>query len=194
MLALAGAAGIAAAAAGCRPTGTPIVDPLYAGLFGALVTYVCSRASRQTLLVFSVVAVAMSRAWLEIPAATALLIAFGSMLPKHSRRRVGALIGALGVETLLRWPSVAFHGSTAAVAGAVLVPLFVSAYRRSSTVERRRARRMLVLTGVVAVGLSVPLLLATLLAKTNISVGQLAAESAFGDVSSGRRGLGNTTA
>ncbi len=165
------------------------MDPLYTGLFAALITYVCSRASRVALLVFSVVAVAMSRAWLEIPATAALLIAFGSMLPKHSRRRVGALIGALGVETLLRWPSVAFHGSTAAVAGAVLVPLFVSAFRRSATAERRRAKRMLVLTGVVVVGLSIPLLLAMFLARTDISVGQLAAESALGDVSGGSAAL-----
>jgi len=189
VLTLAGAAGIAAAAAGCQPTGTPIVDPLYAAVFAALVTYVCSRASRETLVVFSVVAVAMSRAWLEIPAAAALLIALGSILPKHSRRRVGALIGALSVETLLRWPSIAFHGSTAAVAAAVLALLFVSAYRRSSTVERRRAKRMLALTGVLAVGFSVPLLFASSLARTDISVGQLAAESAFGDVSSGSAAL-----
>jgi hypothetical protein len=133
--------------------------------------------------------VVLSRTWLEIPAAAALLIAFGSLFAKHSRRRVGALIGALGVETMLRWPSIAFHGSTAAVAGAVLAPLFVSAYRRSSTVERRRAKRMLALTGVLAVGFSVPFLLATYLARTDISVGQHAAESAFGDVSGGSAAL-----
>ena len=132
VLALALAAGIAAATAGCRPTGTPIVDPLYTALFAAFVTYVSSRASRETLLVLSVVAVVMSRAWLELPAAAALLIAVGSMFPRHSRRRVGALIGTLGVETLIRWPPIVFHGSTAAISAAVLVPLFVSAYRRIS--------------------------------------------------------------
>jgi hypothetical protein len=189
VLALAGAAGIAAAVAGCRPTGTPIVDPLYAAIFAAFVTYVCSRASRETLLVFSVVAVAMSRTWLEIPAAAALLITVGSLFHTQSRRRVGALIGALGVETMLRWPSVEFHGSTAAVAGAILAPLLVSAYRRSSAVKRRRAKRLLALTGALAVCFSVPLLLATYLAKTDISVGQRAAESAFADVGGGSAAL-----
>ena len=189
VLALAGAAGIAAAAAGCRPTGTQIVDPLYTGLFAALVTYVCSRASRETLVVFSVVAVAMSRAWLEIPATAALLIALGALLPKHSRRRVGALIGALSVETLLRWPSIAFHGSTATVAGAVLVPLFVSAYGRFSSRERRRANRMLALAGALVVVLSVPVLFATFLARTDILGGQRAAETALGEVSNGSAAL-----
>jgi len=185
VLTLAGAAGIAAAAAGCRPTGTQIVDPLYTALFAALVTCVCSRASRPTLLVFSVVAVAMSRGWLEIPAAAALLIAFGSLFPQHSRRRVGALIGALSVETLLRWPSIAFHGATAAVAGAVLVPLFVSTYGRFSTVERRRAKKMLGLAGALVVVVSIPVLVATVLAGTEILGGQRAAEAAFGEVSNG---------
>ena len=165
--------------------GQPIVDPLYAAIFAALVTYVCSRASRETLLVFSVVAVVMSRTWLEIPAVAALLIAFGSLLPKHSRRRVGALIGALGVETMLRWPSVAFHGSTAAVAGAVLAAVVRLGLQTLLDRGTAASQEDVALTGVLAVGFSVPLLLATFLARTDISVGQRAAESAFGDVSGG---------
>ena len=98
---------------------------------------------------------------------------------------MGALIGALSVETLLRWPSIEFHGSTAAVAGAALVPLLVSAYRRLSTVEQRRAKTVLAVAGVLAVVLSVPLLLSGALARTEIAVGQRAAETAFGDVSNG---------
>jgi hypothetical protein len=185
VLALAVSAGIGAAVADCKPTGTPVVDPLYSALFAVFVTYVCSRASRDTLLVLSVVALVMSRSWLDIPAGAAVLIAFGSLFLKHSRRRVGALIGALSGETLLRWPSIGFHGSTAAVAGAALVPLLVSAYRRLSTPERRRAKRVLALTGVLVFVLSVPVALASVLAKTEISGGQRAAEAAFGDVSSG---------
>ena len=69
---------------------------------------------------------------------------------------MGALIGALGVETLLRWPSIAFHGFTAAVAGVVLVPLFVSAYRRFSSENGGEPGWLLAVT-VLAVGFSVPL-------------------------------------
>jgi hypothetical protein len=128
----------------------------------------------------------MSRAWLEIPAGAALLVVLASLFPKHSRRRVGALVGALGVEVMLRWPSLGFHGSTAAVASAVLVPLFVSAYRRLSTVERRRAKRLLALAGVFVVVLSAPFLLAASWVGRDLSVGQRAAQTAFGDVSNGR--------
>ena len=185
VLALAVAAGIAAAAAGCRPTGTGIVDPLYAALFAALVTYACSRASRETLLVFSFVAVVMSHAWLEIPAIAALLIALGSLFPRHSRRRVGALIGTLGVETLLRWPPVAFHGSTALVGGFVLMPVGISAYRRVSGSRQRYAKRALALMGTAAVVLSIPLVVAVVMAHGDISTGQHAADAALSDVSNG---------
>ena len=186
VLALAVAAGVAAATAGCRPTGTPVVDPLYTALLAALVTFACSRASRATLVVFALVAVVMSRTWLEIPAVVALLIALGSLLRKHSRRRIGALIGVLGVETMVRWPSVGFHGSTAAVAMAAVVPLLVSAYRRFSSAERRRARRALVLAGGLVVVLSAPFLVAVSWIRTDMSVGQRAAQTAFADISNGR--------
>ncbi len=152
VLALSAAAGIAGATAGCRPTGTRILDPIYAGLLAAAVTYACSRASREALLLLAVVAVVMSRQWLEVPAAAALLIALGSLFPRHARRRVGALIGALGVETLLRWPPFAFHGSTALVGGVVVVPVCFTAYRRVSTSRRRDARRVLAVVGTVARG------------------------------------------
>ncbi len=185
VLLLAVAAGVAAMAAGCRPTGTHFIDPLLAALFAALVTCVCSRASRETLLLFSAVVLVMSRGWLELPAATALLIAFASMFPRYSRRRVGALIGALGVEVLLRWPSTTFHGFTAVVAVAVLVPVFISAYRHLSTTGRQRAKKVALLTGTLAIVLTAPVVLAVALARTDITAGQRAAQTAFDDVSSG---------
>jgi hypothetical protein len=185
VMGLAVAAGASAAAAGCRPMGTRIADPVYTAVFAALVTYVCSRASRETLLVFSAVAVVMSRRWLEIPAAAALLIAFSSVLPRHSRRRVGALVGALAVETLLRWPPLGFDGFTAVVAGVVLVPVLFSAFRRASTAERRRAKRGMAVIGAIAVVLSVPLVVAAAMARGAISTGQHAADLALSDVSNG---------
>ena len=192
VLALAAAAGIAGAAAGCHPTGTTFADQLEAAVFAALVTFVCSRASRETLLVFSAVTLVMSRSWLYIPAAAALLVAFYSVSLPHSRRRLGALVGALGVEALLRWPPIAFHGSTAAVAGAVLIPVLVSAYQRMSTAERRRAKEILTLTGTAVVVLSIPVLIAAALARTDISAGQSAAQAALGEMSNGNSALATT--
>jgi len=185
VLALSAGAGVAAAAAGCRPTGTPILDPLYVALFASLVTYVCSRASREALLFFSALAVVMSRGWLEAPAIAALLIALASLFLRHSKRRVGALIGALSIETLLRWPPVAFHGSTALVGCVVLVPVSISAYRRVSASRRRFAKQVLALVGTAAVVLSIPLVVAVILTRGDIVRGQHAADAALSDVSNG---------
>ena len=185
VLALAIASAIGGALAGCHPTGTRFVDPMYAALFAAFVTFVSSRASRETLLVFTAVAVVMSRSWLEVPAALALLVAFFSVFPEHSRRRVGALVGALGVQALLRWSPVVFSGATAVVAGATLVPLLASAYRRIPRVHRRRAIRAVLVIGAAAIVLSIPAAVAVALVRADTVSGQRAAQVALDDVSNG---------
>jgi len=95
-------AAIAGAAAGCHPTGTVVLDPIYVGAFAAFVTYVASRASRETLLVLAAITVVMSRGWLYAPAFVSLALASYAVIPRHSRRRLGAVVGALSVVAVLR--------------------------------------------------------------------------------------------
>src|SRR5579872_4302116 len=135
-LAVASAAG--GAVAGVHSTGTPFVDPLYGALLAFVVTLAASRASRETWLAASAACVVMSRAWLLFPALAALAVGVVSVRAHRSRRRSGALVGALVSQALLRWPPVFLHGFTAMIAALVIGLLLVSAYRRSSTRVRRR--------------------------------------------------------
>ncbi len=88
------AAAIGGALAGCHPTGTPALDSIYAALFAAAVTWAGARAPRGTLLWLGVLAVAMSRSWLLVPALAALLLAFAGVWPRRPNPLLGALSGA----------------------------------------------------------------------------------------------------
>ena len=135
------AAAIGGALAGCHPTGTPALDPIYATLFGAAPTRAAARAPQGTVLWLGVLAVAMSRGWLLIPALAAFLLAFAGVLPRRPNAILGALTGALAVQVVLRWPPMAFHGATALVAVAATGPCLVGAVRTLSAPARRRVRR-----------------------------------------------------
>lgn len=186
--AIAAAAG--GALAGAHPTGTPVLDPLYSAALAAAITLVASRSSREVWLVVSAVAVVMSRSWLLLPAFGALVLAFASVYEHRSRRRVGAAVGALVSQLVLRWPPVLFHGLTALVATVIVVLLVMSAYRRSS----RRVKRSMawVAGGVVAVLvlLALPVSIEALLARSEVTHGEHAAESALTQVEDGYSSAG----
>lgn len=183
LVALLAAAG--GAVAGCHPTGTGVLDPLYSSVFAALVTYVASRASRETLLVLAAVSVVMSRGWLYLPAIASLALAFYAVIPRHSRRRVGAVVGAVSVEVMLRWPYTEFHGFSALVAAAAIVPVSVSAYLRLSDAGKAQARRAAAWIGATAIVVCLPLLICAGLALGKISDGKQAADAALADMSEG---------
>ncbi|MGH9030095.1 MAG: DUF4012 domain-containing protein [Acidimicrobiales bacterium] len=182
-LALATAAG--GALAGCHPTATPVVDPLYSAALAAIVTFAASRADRETWLVVSAGGVLMSRGWLVLPALCALGLAVTSVAARRSRRRTGGLVGALLSQVLLRWPPFLFHGFTALVAAIVVALLVVSAYRRARTKTRRRI--LVGIGGVVGVFvlLSLPSVVGALLVRGDLTNGEQQAERAFDSVSGG---------
>src|SRR5580704_16866747 len=147
-------------------------------LLAALVTYIASYCGRQAHLYLAAICVAMSRSWLLVPAFAALGIAFSQVFQERSRRRTGALIGAVAAQVMLRWPPIWFHGSTALIAGATTVYLAASAYHRQPKRVRRRARReAAIAVGVLAV-LALPLVVAAVLGEASVSQGQQAAVSA----------------
>lgn len=185
-LALAVAAGVGACFAGCHPTGTPVLDPLYRGVFAGVVVLAASRAARGTILWMAAVATAFSRGWLLAPAAAGLLIGFGGALRVRPSRWLGALAAAVSVQVVLRWPHEAFLGLTALVAAAATVPALVAAL----AVLSRRARRWLLWAAggliVVAGVLVVPLLVEGALARNQLALGIDNAEAALRSVSSGQ--------
>jgi hypothetical protein len=179
------ASAVGGALAGCHPTGTRIVDPLYAAALAALVTYACSRARRWTWLTLSAVAMVLTRDWLVIPAAAALLVAFASVWPSRGRRRVGALIGAVAIQVIMRWPATGFHGLTALIAAVAIFPCLISAYRQSSIARRRHVRWAVAGTGAIALLFAVPFALAALRARSAVTRGVSAAEGALSAVNAG---------
>ena len=186
-IAIAIAAAAGGATAGCHPTGTAVLDPLYTAATAAVVTLAASRANRVTLLVLAVVGVAMSRHWLLLPALAALALAFGATLPRRAYPLLGALSGAVAVQVMLRWPARGFQGLTAAVAVAAVTPCLLSAFGRLS--RRHRRRTMLGAGGLLtlAVVLSVPAVIEALAARSDINAGIQATEGALSGLTSGAR-------
>ncbi|MGH9114634.1 MAG: DUF4012 domain-containing protein, partial [Acidimicrobiales bacterium] len=192
--ALAIAAGVAAAFAGCHPTGTPVIDPLYTALFAAAVTLAASRAGRATVLWLGFVATAATRGKgiLVAPAVAALAVAFAGAFPRRARPVVGATAGALAVEVALRWSSFGFHGATALVAAAAVLPCLASATVRLPSWGRRWVRRGAIAVVVVAVVLVIPVVVEGLATHGRVNRGIVASESALGSVSAGDAGSATT--
>ncbi len=179
------AAAIGGALAGCHPSGTPAVDPMYAAAFAAAVTWAAARASRGALLWLGVLAVVLSRGWLVVPALAALLLAFAGVWPRRPNAILGALTGALAVQVVLRWPPVGFHGATALVAVAATGPCLVSAVRTLSPLARRRVRRWTIGLVTLAIVLSIPAAVAALLAHSELSQGIAEADVALASIGNG---------
>ena len=179
------AAAIGGALAGTHPSGTPVVDEIYAALFAAAVTWAASRAPRGTLLWLGVLVVVMSRSWLFVPALATLGLAFGGVFPRRPNALLGALTGALGVQVVLRWPSIGFHGATALVAVAAVAPCLVAAVRTLSAPARRRVVWSAFGLLALAVVVSIPAAVAAYMAHSQVSQGIDEAEGALGSISNG---------
>jgi hypothetical protein len=124
-LLLVAAAGGGGALAGAHPTSTVVVDPLYAALFAAAVTYLSGRAGRPAVLWLGGVALVLSRGWLIAPALAGLVLAFSTTVVRRPPPLVASAAGALSVEVALRWPPVGFHGATALAAAVAVTPVLV---------------------------------------------------------------------
>jgi hypothetical protein len=182
---LAAASAVGAALAGCHPTGSPVVDVLYAAAFGALLPVATSRSNRATTIVVAGVAVAMSRGWMWVPSGVALGVAFGSAWKRRRSRRYGALVGALAVQCILRWPPVAFYGATALVAAASCVPVLVSAYLALGRRSRRRVALASAGLGIATLVLGVPFVVGVIGARSAVDRGVAQAKTALADATSG---------
>jgi hypothetical protein len=95
--------------------------------------------------VLATVATVMSRGWLSVPAGVVLVVAFAAVLAPRSYRRIGALIGAVSIQVILRWPPLGFHGATVLLAALAVAPVLISAWR-----TLRSRQRTLTLAGAGA--------------------------------------------
>jgi hypothetical protein len=106
-------------------------------------------------------------------------------LRKRGDARIGAGIGALGIQVMLRWPHLGFQGCTGVVGTLAVTPCLLSAYLRSSGCIRTAAR-WLFAAGVALLFIGVaPIALGGLEAQHEVSQGLAAAQGAVAAVSDG---------
>jgi hypothetical protein len=159
-------------------------------MLAGIVTLAASRAGRGTLLFAAALAVGLARSWVVVPAAVALLIAFAGTFTRRANPALGALIGALTIQSILRWPAFGFHGLTAILAVVAITPMLVSGASHLSRQARRWVWGLTLGVLGLAVVLSIPAGVAALRARTMINKGIDAAQSALASVSDGAASQG----
>src|SRR4029453_14779590 len=82
-------------------------------------------------------------------AAVAIVIAFVSVLRDTRSRAWGAVVCGLGVIALLRVGPVAFHGLSALVTAAAILPILVSGYIHAGRSVQGRTRKVALLAAGV---------------------------------------------
>jgi hypothetical protein len=143
---LAAVAAVAGAFAPGAPTGLAPADAVLQGAVAALVTLAGGRARRWSILLLAAVAVATALGWTYVPALLALALALAMAARRQRLRVLGAVSAALAVQALLRQDPYLFQGASMLVGTVAVVPVLVSAHRRTRS---RGRKRNLVIAGAV---------------------------------------------
>ena len=179
------AAGVAAAVATSEPTGS-VADVGWRVVIAVLATFAASTARRWSLIWMAALSVVLCGSWIGLAAAAAALAlaAWSALMPRHNRI-VGALVGALSVQAMLRPPDVELrflYGITVIIA---IVPVCFSAYRLLRRRRRRRVRRGVVLATVAVVLLSGAAVVAAVMARADMNDGVDAMRSGLAAIDEG---------
>lgn len=131
------------------PTGYGWVDAVFRAGFAVGVTLAAARSRRWTwVFLAGVAAVAATGRPLTLAALAALAVALAAVLVDVRRRPLGALVGALSVQVLLRLSIEGPLGTSMAAAMVAVAPVLVSGLGRCTPETRRR---LVVATAVAAV-------------------------------------------
>lgn len=135
---IAGFAALGGAAAGCEPTGLLVADVALSALLAGLITLACSRARRWSWVVLGAGTFAFAGGLWEwrVIALASFALAVGAVVLEERSRALGAVIGGLAVQSLLRLPDMAFHGFTALLVIAICAPVLLTGYQRARAEER----------------------------------------------------------
>ncbi|HEX2383483.1 MAG TPA: DUF4012 domain-containing protein [Acidimicrobiales bacterium] len=169
---VAAASALGAAAVHTHPTGTGVSDVLVALLFGGFVAVAASRARPWALAVASGVAAAVSSGpWVVVGCiALAACLIDATVIDLPHRRVLGAVIGAVDVQVLLRMPTGRL--ATNAIAVAIAVGCVVYSGREVALPRiRRRSRRVWLVAGTLVALAVVSLFLSALHARHSVDVG-----------------------
>ncbi|MGZ4707988.1 MAG: DUF4012 domain-containing protein [Acidimicrobiales bacterium] len=163
-------AAVLAALSSAAPTGLRAADALWCAALGALITVAASRARRWPTIWFAgVISAGSIGSWWVVAALIALALAFSTAYSPYRNRMIGAVVGALGVQAMLRMPAQGFHGLPSLIALIAIGPLLASAYERSSRRVRRRSRRTAYVLVALAVVATAMFGVAALLAGSNLT-------------------------
>ena len=134
--------GIGAAIAAGAPTGLTAWDAVLRVCLAVAVTLAASRSRRWIWFVFSGVGIVLAAQlmWALI-AALGLIPALVTARSKRRDRLAGAVVGATGIQALLRLRSVIFFGFPSLMAALVIVPLLWLGYSYTRGPARKWIRR-----------------------------------------------------
>lgn len=185
---VAAVAGTVAVLADGAPTGSPGTDAAYRAAYAVGVTMVCAQARRWTwpIVAGAPLLVAVADPWIT-PALVALLLAVTAQLDRRRRQQVGAIVGALAAQSLLRLPPTLAFGVPSLIAALAPLPAALSAVIVLRSKVRRRTLRV---GGAVAGALgicAVVLGFGTLLIRDDASAGASAARRGLEDLRGGDR-------
>lgn len=182
-------AGIGVVTAPGAPTGWRPADLVLGFAFGALVTVATAKARRWSWFVLAALAAlgAEGRDLLVVAFAVVAICLASVALPRANARYAGALVGALSVQVLVRMPERGTLGLTALWSALALIPVFVSAYRRSRSRSRRVIRLSVLAVGGLAVLACLAFAVVALMARSAMLEGANLARSGFDSARAGRQ-------
>ncbi|MCB1017426.1 MAG: DUF4012 domain-containing protein, partial [Acidimicrobiales bacterium] len=177
-------AAVGGALSGAEPTGWVVSDVAWTAGFALVVALAAARARRWTWLVLAgVAATAAQGPALVAVSLVALAVAFAAAaLDRRTRPYqplIGAFVGALAVQALLRLHDIEPTGATALIAAAATVPVLVSGLRRSSPRARNAWGWGIAAFVVVALVAGAGLAVAGFSAQPDLSAGINQARNGF---------------
>jgi hypothetical protein len=132
-----------------EPTGLRAADAFWSAALVAVVATFGATARSWTWFVPAGVGALVGDSRGTALAAVAILIAFVSVVRDSRSRALGALVAGLGVLALLRAEPVGFHGLSAVLTAAAVVPVLDSGGSHASRELQTRARRVALVFGAV---------------------------------------------
>jgi Protein of unknown function (DUF4012) len=147
---VAGTAVAAAILTNARPTGLDTTDMFWSAALVAALASLGGTARRWTWFLPAGLGALLAGDGVALACAcVAIVIAFVSVVRNTRSRARGALVSGLGGIALLRAGPLGFHGLTAILTLAAIVPAMVSGYQHAGRRVRHRARRIAAIGGGV---------------------------------------------
>lgn len=181
---IAAGAAIGAALSAAEPTGWAVSDLVWRCGFALVVVIATSKAQRWTWLVLAGVTATAAQGGPQLALSLlALAVAFLAVVFERRTQAfapvIGAVIGALTIQVLLRLPQVDPTGATALIAAAATAPVLISGYFGCAEPVRRGVRWAVGGMAVFALLSAVGLAVAAFSARSDLVAGINQAQNGF---------------